>query len=43
MASCAIDAMRTAGRRVDQLELNGECRHGTFVPPTIIEIGISAN
>ena len=34
-----IDAMRTAGRRVDQLELNGECRHGTFVPPTIIEIG----
>ncbi|MGE8690468.1 MAG: trifunctional transcriptional regulator/proline dehydrogenase/L-glutamate gamma-semialdehyde dehydrogenase [Achromobacter sp.] len=33
-----IEAMRTAGHRVDQVELNGECRHGTFVPPTIIEI-----
>ncbi|EFV86967.1 delta-1-pyrroline-5-carboxylate dehydrogenase, partial [Achromobacter xylosoxidans C54] len=33
-----IDAMRTAGHRVDQVELNGECRHGTFVAPTIIEI-----
>ncbi|WP_188590266.1 aldehyde dehydrogenase family protein, partial [Achromobacter denitrificans] len=33
-----IEAMRTAGHRVDQAELNGECRHGTFVPPTIIEI-----
>ncbi|WP_332608691.1 trifunctional transcriptional regulator/proline dehydrogenase/L-glutamate gamma-semialdehyde dehydrogenase [Achromobacter sp. ESBL13] len=33
-----IETMRTAGHRVDQVELNGECRHGTFVPPTIIEI-----
>ncbi|WP_373743559.1 trifunctional transcriptional regulator/proline dehydrogenase/L-glutamate gamma-semialdehyde dehydrogenase [Achromobacter insuavis] len=33
-----IDTMRTAGHRVDQVELNGECRHGTFVAPTIIEI-----
>ncbi len=33
-----IEAMRTAGHRIDQVELNGECRHGTFVPPTIIEI-----
>nr|WP_315844984.1 trifunctional transcriptional regulator/proline dehydrogenase/L-glutamate gamma-semialdehyde dehydrogenase [uncultured Achromobacter sp.] len=33
-----IETMRTAGHRVDQVELNGECRHGTFVAPTIIEI-----
>ncbi|MBO1113072.1 trifunctional transcriptional regulator/proline dehydrogenase/L-glutamate gamma-semialdehyde dehydrogenase [Bordetella petrii] len=34
-----IDAMRAAGHRVDQVELGGGCRHGTFVPPTLIEIG----
>jgi RHH-type proline utilization regulon transcriptional repressor/proline dehydrogenase/delta 1-pyrroline-5-carboxylate dehydrogenase len=33
-----IDAMRASGHRVDQLELEAECRYGTFVPPTIIEI-----
>jgi RHH-type proline utilization regulon transcriptional repressor/proline dehydrogenase/delta 1-pyrroline-5-carboxylate dehydrogenase len=33
-----IETLRTAGHRVDQVELNGECRHGTFVAPTIIEI-----
>lgn len=33
-----IETMRTAGHRVDQVELHGDCRHGTFVPPTIIEI-----
>ena len=33
-----IDAMRAAGRRVDQVELDPRCRYGTFVPPTLIEI-----
>lgn len=28
-----IDAMRTAGHRVDQVELNGECRHGHLRGP----------
>src|SRR5690606_3690559 len=26
------------GHRVDQVELGSGCRHGTFVPPTLIEI-----
>ncbi|WP_154586109.1 aldehyde dehydrogenase family protein, partial [Bordetella pertussis] len=33
-----IEAMRSSGRPVDQVELAGECRYGTFVPPTLIEI-----
>jgi RHH-type proline utilization regulon transcriptional repressor/proline dehydrogenase/delta 1-pyrroline-5-carboxylate dehydrogenase len=33
-----IAAMREAGRTVHQLPLPSSCRHGTFVPPTIIEI-----
>ncbi len=33
-----IDAMRAAGHNVDQIGLEGECRYGTFVAPTIIEI-----
>ncbi len=33
-----IDAMRAAGRTVSQIELDERCRHGTFVPPTLIEI-----
>jgi delta-1-pyrroline-5-carboxylate dehydrogenase (PutA C-terminal domain) len=33
-----IAAMRAAGHRVEQLPLPPECRHGTFVPPTLIEI-----
>lgn len=33
-----IDRMRKAGRPVEQLELDAETRHGTFVPPTLIEI-----
>ena len=33
-----IDAMRAAGHRVDQVPLGPECRHGTFVAPTLIEI-----
>ncbi|CAM4395967.1 trifunctional transcriptional regulator/proline dehydrogenase/L-glutamate gamma-semialdehyde dehydrogenase [Bordetella tumbae] len=34
-----IEAMRTAGHRIDQVEPNANCRYGTFVPPTLIEIG----
>jgi RHH-type proline utilization regulon transcriptional repressor/proline dehydrogenase/delta 1-pyrroline-5-carboxylate dehydrogenase len=30
--------MRSMGRRVEQIELAGETQHGTFVPPTIIEL-----
>ncbi|WP_150291545.1 trifunctional transcriptional regulator/proline dehydrogenase/L-glutamate gamma-semialdehyde dehydrogenase [Sphingobium estronivorans] len=33
-----IDAMRGLGRSVEQLDLPPETRHGTFVPPTIVEI-----
>ena len=33
-----IEAMRRAGRRVHQHPLPADCDHGTFVPPTIIEI-----
>ncbi|OZI32739.1 trifunctional transcriptional regulator/proline dehydrogenase/L-glutamate gamma-semialdehyde dehydrogenase [Bordetella genomosp. 1] len=33
-----IDTLRAAGHRVDQVELTGECRGGTFVAPTLIEI-----
>ncbi|CAG9183353.1 trifunctional transcriptional regulator/proline dehydrogenase/L-glutamate gamma-semialdehyde dehydrogenase [Cupriavidus respiraculi] len=37
-----IDAMRAKGRRVHQADANaaqtGACRHGTFVPPTLIEL-----
>ncbi|MBC9177654.1 trifunctional transcriptional regulator/proline dehydrogenase/L-glutamate gamma-semialdehyde dehydrogenase [Pseudoroseomonas ludipueritiae] len=34
-----IDAMRAAGRPVHALPLPAECREGSFVAPTIIEIG----
>ncbi|TAJ84117.1 bifunctional proline dehydrogenase/L-glutamate gamma-semialdehyde dehydrogenase PutA [Reyranella sp.] len=34
-----IARMRTAGHRVHQMALPAETRHGTFVPPTLIEIG----
>ncbi len=33
-----IAAMSEAGHRVDRLELGSECRHGSFVAPTLIEI-----
>ncbi|MCS0495938.1 trifunctional transcriptional regulator/proline dehydrogenase/L-glutamate gamma-semialdehyde dehydrogenase [Ancylobacter sp. MQZ15Z-1] len=33
-----IARMREAGRRVEQLALAEACQHGTFVPPTLIEI-----
>ncbi|BAK65383.1 proline dehydrogenase/delta-1-pyrroline-5-carboxylate dehydrogenase [Sphingobium sp. SYK-6] len=33
-----IDAMRARGRTVEQLPLPQETAHGTFVPPTIIEL-----
>ncbi|MGP1613694.1 MAG: trifunctional transcriptional regulator/proline dehydrogenase/L-glutamate gamma-semialdehyde dehydrogenase [Pollutimonas bauzanensis] len=33
-----IQAMRDAGHRVDQLELDSRSQHGSFVAPTIIEI-----
>ncbi|MFN3885517.1 MAG: trifunctional transcriptional regulator/proline dehydrogenase/L-glutamate gamma-semialdehyde dehydrogenase [Aquabacterium sp.] len=34
-----VAAMRQKGARVTQLPLPAECAHGTFVAPTIIEIG----
>ncbi|MCW2244269.1 trifunctional transcriptional regulator/proline dehydrogenase/L-glutamate gamma-semialdehyde dehydrogenase [Azospirillum canadense] len=34
-----IAAMRAKGRRVEALPLPAETAHGTFVPPTLIEIG----
>ncbi|WP_193184094.1 trifunctional transcriptional regulator/proline dehydrogenase/L-glutamate gamma-semialdehyde dehydrogenase [Nisaea sediminum] len=34
-----IDAMRECGNAVESLPLPPETRHGTFVPPTLIEIG----
>ncbi len=33
-----ITAMRMLGRTVEQISLAGETAHGTFVPPTIIEL-----
>ncbi|QGP78166.1 trifunctional transcriptional regulator/proline dehydrogenase/L-glutamate gamma-semialdehyde dehydrogenase [Sphingobium sp. CAP-1] len=33
-----IDAMTALGRKVEQSVLPAEAKHGTFVPPTIIEI-----
>ncbi|CAA0098552.1 Bifunctional protein PutA [Starkeya nomas] len=33
-----VERLREAGRRVEQLALGDEARHGTFVPPTLIEI-----
>ncbi|MBS7542675.1 trifunctional transcriptional regulator/proline dehydrogenase/L-glutamate gamma-semialdehyde dehydrogenase [Ancylobacter oerskovii] len=37
-----IERMRAAGRRVEQLALAEDCAHGSFVPPTLIEIGSTA-
>ncbi|MER1968598.1 trifunctional transcriptional regulator/proline dehydrogenase/L-glutamate gamma-semialdehyde dehydrogenase [Castellaniella sp. GW247-6E4] len=34
-----VHAMRESGHVVDQLELGDQTRNGTFVPPTLIEIG----
>jgi RHH-type proline utilization regulon transcriptional repressor/proline dehydrogenase/delta 1-pyrroline-5-carboxylate dehydrogenase len=34
-----IRGMRARGFAVEQLALSSECAHGTFVPPTLIEIG----
>jgi RHH-type proline utilization regulon transcriptional repressor/proline dehydrogenase/delta 1-pyrroline-5-carboxylate dehydrogenase len=34
-----IDKMRAAGHAVEQLPLSESCRFGTFVPPTLVEIG----
>ncbi|MDJ0389058.1 trifunctional transcriptional regulator/proline dehydrogenase/L-glutamate gamma-semialdehyde dehydrogenase [Roseomonas sp. E05] len=34
-----VEAMRRAGRRVHQAPLPEDCRQGSFVPPTVIEIG----
>jgi RHH-type proline utilization regulon transcriptional repressor/proline dehydrogenase/delta 1-pyrroline-5-carboxylate dehydrogenase len=34
-----IDGMRTAGKTVTQIPLSPACRHGTFIAPTLIEIG----
>ncbi|WP_137788170.1 trifunctional transcriptional regulator/proline dehydrogenase/L-glutamate gamma-semialdehyde dehydrogenase [Sphingomonas sp. 3P27F8] len=33
-----IERMRKLGRQVEQIALAGETAHGTFVPPTIIEL-----
>ncbi len=33
-----IEAMREAGHKIDQLDLDATCQHGTFVAPTLIEI-----
>lgn len=33
-----IDALRAKGRRIEQLPLPPQARHGTFVPPTLIEL-----
>ena len=37
--STHIERMRAAGQTVFQLPLPPVCEHGTFVPPTLIEIG----
>jgi RHH-type proline utilization regulon transcriptional repressor/proline dehydrogenase/delta 1-pyrroline-5-carboxylate dehydrogenase len=34
-----VQAMRSSGHAVEQLPVPEACRHGTFVPPTLIEIG----
>jgi RHH-type transcriptional regulator, proline utilization regulon repressor / proline dehydrogenase / delta 1-pyrroline-5-carboxylate dehydrogenase len=34
-----IEAMRAAGHAVEQVPMAGECEQGTFVAPTVIEIG----
>ena len=34
-----IERLRKAGCRVEQFQLGEEAAHGTFVPPTLIEIG----
>jgi RHH-type transcriptional regulator, proline utilization regulon repressor / proline dehydrogenase / delta 1-pyrroline-5-carboxylate dehydrogenase len=34
-----VEAMRSSGHVVEQLPLPEACRYGTFVPPTLIEIG----
>ena len=34
-----IERMRDAGHRVEQLDMDAETQNGTFVPPTMIEIG----
>jgi RHH-type proline utilization regulon transcriptional repressor/proline dehydrogenase/delta 1-pyrroline-5-carboxylate dehydrogenase len=33
-----VEAMRTAGHAVTQVDVDAGCRFGTFVPPTLIEI-----
>ncbi len=33
-----IEAMRAQGCKIDQMALPEDCAHGTYVPPTIIEI-----
>jgi RHH-type proline utilization regulon transcriptional repressor/proline dehydrogenase/delta 1-pyrroline-5-carboxylate dehydrogenase len=38
-----IEAMRRSGHAVHQSPLPATCRHGTFVPPTIIEIASVAD
>ncbi|WP_339852382.1 trifunctional transcriptional regulator/proline dehydrogenase/L-glutamate gamma-semialdehyde dehydrogenase [uncultured Nisaea sp.] len=34
-----IESMRERGNKVEQLDLPADTRHGTFIPPTLIEIG----
>lgn len=34
-----IDQMRAKGCRIEQLALPVQARHGTFIPPTLIELG----
>jgi RHH-type proline utilization regulon transcriptional repressor/proline dehydrogenase/delta 1-pyrroline-5-carboxylate dehydrogenase len=38
-----IEAMRAAGHAVHQVPLDEGCEQGTFIPPTIIEIGAVAD
>ncbi len=38
MIETHIERMRSLGRSVEQIAFAGETRHGTFVPPTIIEL-----
>ena len=38
MIEAHVDALRAGGRPVEQISLVGETAHGTFVPPTIVEI-----
>src|SRR5216684_955718 len=37
-----VEVMRSSGHVVEQMPLPEESRHGTFVPPTLIEIGALA-